>query len=70
MVVSPSSGSLYHPRVWSPAVLALPASHSGHLRYLYTRLSQSPTSTIDSDTNCWGDSRGTPVDHEPPHKEV
>ncbi|KAG4926720.1 hypothetical protein JHK85_053206 [Glycine max] len=47
MVVSPSSGSLYHPRVWSPAVLALPASHSGHLRYLYTRLSQKEVPIVE-----------------------
>ena len=25
---------------------------------------------IGSDTNCWSDSRGTPVDHESPHKET
>ncbi|KAH1225906.1 hypothetical protein GmHk_11G032695 [Glycine max] len=36
----------------------------------FTRLSQSPSRIIGSNTNCWRDLRGTPVDHESPHKET
>ncbi|KAL5164810.1 hypothetical protein HKD37_18G050058 [Glycine soja] len=42
-----------------------------HGSLLLERKSLSSTSiAMATDTNCWGDSRGTPMDHEPPHKET
>ena len=65
---------------FSPHLYGTAAPSTGHTAWTHRRhltcLSQSPSRTIDSNTNCWGDSRGgntrrfTPVDHETQHKET